>query len=74
VPTSSVSGVEKKLSATALSQQSPRRLMLATMPCRASARRYDSDAYVEPRSEWCNSPGVEATASDAEYAAQHETA
>ena len=42
---SSNSRVEKKLSATALSYQSPLPLMLATIPCAASAARYAAALY-----------------------------
>src|SRR6266511_3734951 len=42
---SSVSRVAKRLSATALSQQSAWLLMLATMPCAASSFRYSPHAY-----------------------------
>ena len=42
---SSVFSVAKKLSETALSQQSPLRLMLATMPSASRASRKSSLAY-----------------------------
>jgi hypothetical protein len=48
---SSHSTIAKKLYATALYQQFPRRLMLATMPCEASAWRYSLHAYCTPWSE-----------------------
>src|SRR5215471_7715049 len=54
--TSSVLMVAKKLSATALSQQLPLRLMLTVTPRLASAERYSSLVYWQPRSEWCSRP------------------
>jgi len=42
---SSIFNVEEKLSTTALSQQSPRLLMLRAMPLAVSMRRYSSLAY-----------------------------
>jgi len=46
------SSVEKKLSATALSQQLPLRLMLCTAPAWASCARKLFAANSMPRSEW----------------------
>jgi hypothetical protein len=43
--TSSTLKVAKKLSVTALSQQFPRRLMLASAPCAVNSARYSADAY-----------------------------
>ena len=47
---SSVLSVEKRLSAAALSQQLPRRLMLCPRPWRESSDGYASLAYGLPRS------------------------
>jgi hypothetical protein len=51
------SRVEKKLSATALSQQLPLRLMLCTAPTWARSPLKLLAANSKPRSEWNNSPG-----------------
>src|SRR5262245_44819241 len=51
------SSVEKKLSATALSQQSPLRLMLWRAPAAASKSRKLRAANSTPRSEWKMNPG-----------------
>jgi hypothetical protein len=48
--------VAKKLSATALSQQSPLPLMLRTAPAASSVPRYWALAYTLPRSEWWMKP------------------
>jgi hypothetical protein len=50
--TSSFLSVAKKLSATALSQQLPLRLMLGMKPCAASILAKRLLAYWLPRSEW----------------------
>src|SRR5439155_8800268 len=51
VQAASTFSVAKKLSATALSQQSPRRLMLQTIPCCASIR------WSSPLAYWVDSTG-----------------
>src|SRR5262245_24610691 len=55
-PPHSTLSVWKKLSATALSQQLPLRLMLATNPSSERVAWYSVPAYWQPRSEWCTRP------------------
>jgi hypothetical protein len=66
--------VEKKLSATALSQQLPLRLMLCTAPACASCARKLFAANSMPRSEWKSSPADDEAGVQVEHCGQVQVA